>query len=600
MITLNYQKNVKTWETPGGIHPPENKQQSLQAGLQTLPIPELLILPLSMHIGAPAKPVVVVGDKVLKGQLIAQAQGAVSAAIHAPTSGTIVAIDQLSAIAHPAEADTAVAPCIHLQSDGNDQWRERQPVNNYWQHKPAELLQRLSHYGLAGMGGAGFPTAVKLKPPKPIDTLIINGTECEPYITADHRLMLDDPASIIAGTALLAYCLNQPKRIIIAVEDNKMDAIAALEKAAKHANSNTFTGVGFDCHIDILSFPTKYPSGGEKQLIQILTGLEVPNGQIPAQIGIVVQNVGTAVAAYEAICKDQPLISRITTVVGNSLKLQANFNVLLGTPVHHIIDHCGYTENSSNRLIIGGPMMGYALTNSLAPVVKTTNCILAPSVEELPLPPPALPCIRCGHCAEACPASLLPQQLLWHSQANHHEQLLQHNLFDCIECGACSYVCPSNIPLVQYYRASKGLIRQAEADKVKADRARERFEMRALRLEQEQADKEQRRKERQEAAKLRQKNNQETDLVTQAMQRVKAAAADSIDPQAELDKLKRQETTLNERINQFNEDLNNDELSDKHALIQSKLNNTQARLDKLLDKIRHAQQQLSTTADMEP
>ena len=586
MITLNYQKDAKTWRTPGGIHPPENKQQSLQGGLQELPLPKLLILPLSMHIGAPAKATVTVGDKVLKGQLIASAQGFVSAAIHAPTSGTIIAVDELSAIAHPADADTAVAPCIHLQSDGLDQWRERTPVIEYWQQPPENLLQRLNHYGLAGMGGAGFPTSVKLKPSKPIDTLIINGTECEPYITADHRLMLDRPEAIIAGTALLAYCLGQPQKVIIGIEDNKLDAIAALQNAISQVVSE------IECNIEIRSFPTKYPSGGEKQLIQILTGHEVASGKLPAELGIVVLNVGTTAAAFDAICKDQPLISRMTTVVGDSLQLQANFNILLGTPIQDIINHCGFDDSKAdnNRLIIGGPMMGYALTNSQAPVVKTTNCILAPSSEELPLPPTALPCIRCGHCAEACPASLLPQQLLWFSQANNHEQLEQHNLFDCIECGACSYVCPSNIPLVQYYRASKALIRQTEADKVKADRARERFELRTLRLEKEQAEKEQRRKDRQQAAKLKQKNNPDADLVKQAMERVKTAAAESNDPAAELAKLERQETTLNERIQQFKADLTNDDLVDKHALIESKLNNTQARLDKLHDKMQQYRQ----------
>ncbi|HEY7886363.1 MAG TPA: electron transport complex subunit RsxC [Cellvibrionaceae bacterium] len=477
---------IKTWEIPGGVHPPENKTQSLQLPLGTVSLPKQLILPLSQHIGTPAKAVVAVGDSVLGGQLIAAADGIFSVNIHAPTSGVIAAIVDHTVPHVSGLSDT----CIVIDTDGADQWIELEPAPDYLALDRDSLLAKIRGAGIAGLGGAGFPAAVKLNPRanQHIDTLIINGTECEPYITADHILMQERADEVVAGTRILATLLKNPTRVVIGVEDNKPEAIDALRKAIE----------GTD--IEVAVFATKYPSGGEKQLIQILTGREVPSGQIPATIGVVCQNVGTAAAVYRAVRFGEPLVKRITTVVGEALGTQRNVEVLLGTPISHVLAEHGFDESRASRVIMGGPMMGFTLPDLSVPVIKTTNCLLAPSHKELPAPPPAQACIRCGMCAEACPVSLLPQQLFWYAQSEDYEKLEAHNLFDCIECGACSYVCPSHIPLVQYYRAAKGEIRQHRIEKEKSDRSRRRFEFRQVRIAKEEAEKEAKRLARKQAA----------------------------------------------------------------------------------------------------
>lgn len=477
---------IKVRELPGGIHPPERKMQSLQLPLASLPLPPVLILPFNQHIGTPAKPIVSVGERVLTGQVIAEADGIFSVNLHAPTSGVVTAIEAHT-LPHPSGMS---GDCLVLTPDGKDEWVELTPCDDYSQLDNASLVAKIRAAGVAGLGGAGFPTAVKLNPRAnhAIDTLIINGTECEPYITADDMLMQTYAEEVVAGTLLLAHMLNQPARLIIGVEDNKPLAIQALRAAA----ANT--------RVQVVDFPTKYPSGGEKQLIYILTGQEVPKGQIPASIGIVCQNVGTTMAAWRAVRYGEPLITRITTVVGDTLKLQRNIEVLIGTPIDYILAQHGFVAEQASRLVMGGPMMGFALPDSHVPVIKTTNCILAPTPQELPPPSPAQACIRCGMCAEVCPVSLLPQQLFWYAQAEDQERLQAHNLFDCIECGACSYVCPSNIPLVQYYRAAKGSIRQHLVEKEKSDRSRRRFEFRQERIAKEEAEKEAKRVARKKAA----------------------------------------------------------------------------------------------------
>ncbi|WP_439510792.1 electron transport complex subunit RsxC [Marinimicrobium koreense] len=477
---------IKVWDIPGGVHPPENKAQSLQLPLAKMPLPPELTLPLNQHIGKPAKPVVQVGDRVLGGQLVAEAEGVFSARVHAPTSGVISAIDD-RLIPHPSGYS---APSIVIDVDGKDEWVPLERCDDYESLDKSELLGKIRGAGVAGLGGAGFPTSVKLSPraDHKIHTLIINGTECEPYITADDMLMQVKADEIVAGTLLLAKLLDRPDALLIGVEDNKPKAIAALEKAAEGTP------------VQVVSFPTKYPSGGEKQLIQILTGKEVPSGQIPASIGVVCQNVGTTVAAYRAVRYGEPLVSRITTLVGEALETQRNVEVLLGTPIDFLLEQHGFEAKKASRLVMGGPMMGFALPEPSVPVIKTTNCILAPTKKELPPPQPAQACIRCGLCAEACPASLLPQQLFWYAQAEDYEKLEAHSLFDCIECGACSYVCPSHIPLVQYYRASKGAIRQQQHEKEKSDRARRRFEFRQERIAKEEAEKAAKREARKKAA----------------------------------------------------------------------------------------------------
>jgi electron transport complex protein RnfC len=503
----------KVWDFHGGIHPAENKYQSLLTPIRQAGVPAQLTFPLSQHIGAPAEPIVEVGQQVLKGEMIARADGFVSVPVHASTSGTIIAIEERM-VAHPSGLP---APCIVLESDGLDQWLELSGIDDYRQLDKPALLHIIRQAGIAGMGGAGFPAAVKLslKPQMgKINTLVINGTECEPYITADDILMRERAREIIEGTRILQH-LVEPTETLLGIEDNKPEAIGALRAAAK----------GTD--IEIVVFPTKYPSGGEKQLIEILTGKQVPSGGLPANIGMVCQNIGTTLAIYRAITHGEPLISRITTVTGEALEQPRNFEVLLGSPMRFLLEQAGFQPERCTRLVMGGPMMGFTIANDEVPIVKTTNCLLAPTETELPSPPPAQACIRCGLCAEACPASLLPQQLYWFARGKEYEKLENHKLFDCIECGACSFVCPSNIPLVQFYRASKAEVMQARKDLEKSDHSRERFEAREERLVREALEKEAKRKARKEAAEERAK---------QAAASGDEAAADPI--QAAIDRAK--------------------------------------------------------------
>ncbi|MBQ0797929.1 MAG: electron transport complex subunit RsxC [Porticoccaceae bacterium] len=476
----------------GGIHPPENKRQSTAAPIRDLPLPDQLILPLSQHIGVPAQAIVEVGEQVLKGQLIAEAFGPVSAAVHAPTSGVVTDINEYL-IPHSSGMS---ALCIVIKPDGEERWISHSGCNDFRDELPQTLLKRIRDAGIAGMGGAGFPSAIKLHPQQKIDTLIINAAECEPYITADDMLMREHAEEIITGIQILAHILGEPASVLIGIEDNKPEAWDAL--SAQLHNSNVHT------NIELIEIPTKYPSGGEKQLIEILTGTQVPSGKLPAELGIVCLNVGTAFAIKQAVCEGIPLISRITTVTGKACAQAGNYRVLIGTPVSHVLSETGVDEAQCSRLVMGGPMMGFTLPDTAVPLIKTTNCILAPDQSELPTNDFAQACIRCGLCAEACPASLLPQQLYWYARSQNHERLEAHNLFDCIECGACSYVCPSNIPLVQYYRASKGEIRQHEKDKIVADRARQRFETHQQRIEKEAQEKIARREARRAAALAKQ------------------------------------------------------------------------------------------------
>ncbi|HBS13801.1 MAG TPA: electron transport complex subunit RsxC, partial [Alcanivorax sp.] len=409
--------------------------------------------------------------------------------LHAPTSGTVVALGPRP-IQHPSGMD---ALCIVLEPDGEDRWAERRPVADHTRLGPGKLIALLRDAGVAGLGGAGFPTSVKvnLGDHQRVEQLIINAVECEPYITADDRLMRERADEIVLGIQILQYLLN-PHDTLIGIEDNKPEAIAALRAACA------------DSDVEVRVVPTKYPSGGEKQLIQLLTGKEVPSGSIPAQCGVVCQNVGTAWAVKRAVHDGEPLLSRITTVTGDAVARPGNYEVWLGTPVADLLHHAGVDKERLGRLVMGGPMMGFTLHDPSVPVVKTSNCVIAASAEELPEPPPEQACIRCGACAEVCPANLLPQQLYWYAKTDDFERAQHHNLMDCIECGACAYVCPSHIPLVQYYRYAKGEIRTQTAEQIKADRARERFEARQARLEREQAEKEARRRARLEANRKKQ------------------------------------------------------------------------------------------------
>lgn len=517
---------IKVWELPGGVHPPEHKHQSLQLPLGTVPLPPVLVIPLNQHMGTPAQPVVQVGERVLAGQLIGAADGTFSANTHASTSGTVIAIEE-RAIPHPSGMNSE---SVVIEPDGKNEWIELTACEDYRSLDRLTLLDKIRAAGVAGLGGAGFPTAVKLAPKSTqvIDTLILNGAECEPYITADDMLMQVRAAELVAGTLLLSHILHHPKNLLIGIEDNKPKAIAAVKAAVAGAAVTDPEAA----NIQVVVFPTKYPSGGAKQLIQILTGREIPSGHHSADIGVICVNVGTAVAAWRAVRFGEPLVSRITTVVGEALGTQRNVDVLLGTPISYLLAQHGFNANNASRVVMGGPMMGFTLLDLAAPVIKTTNCILAPSKQELPEPLPAQACIRCGMCAEVCPASLLPQQLFWYAQAEDFDRLESHNLFDCIECGACSYVCPSTIPLVQYYRAAKGSIRLHEIEKEKSDRSRQRFEFRQQRIAKEEAEKEAKRVARQKAAEEAKKKLAEKAAETAAAPQTAHTAAVAATPTA--------------------------------------------------------------------
>jgi electron transport complex protein RnfC len=470
----------------GGIHPAENKAQSLQLPLGRPNLPSELILPLGQHIGQSSRPLVAIGDHVLKGETIAINNGFLSSFLHAPTSGTITAIEE-RLIAHPSGLSDL---CIILSPDGKEEWTALVPLTQWQTNSKTDVLAYLAKMGIVGMGGAGFPTQVKLQGAhkNPLTHFIINAAECEPYITADDMLIREKTLELILGIEILQH-LVEADQVVIGIEDNKSTAISALKSLLEERNSN----------IQLAVVPTKYPSGGEKQLIQLLTGEEVPSGQYPADIGVLCQNVGTCVAVHDSVYLGKPLISRFTTLTGDALKAPQNVEVLLGTPVAHLLDYAESKQDILHRLVMGGPMMGYTLDSAAVPIVKTSNCILAATKKELPTPAPEQACIRCGMCEQACPASLLPQQLLWFSKSQEHEKAEHHNLFDCIECGACSYVCPSSIPLVQYYRHSKSSIREARESNVKADLAKQRFEARKARQDAETAEKEAKRLARQKA-----------------------------------------------------------------------------------------------------
>lgn len=501
----------------GGVHPPEKKVLSNSTPIETLPLPPTLVLPLAMHIGAPAELVVSVGSTVRKGDLLAGAVGGISASVHAPTSGRVVALED-RVIAHESGLPF---PCIILEADGEDNWRERHGYKDWRSVEVNDLIQRLRDCGLAGMGGAGFPTDVKYRNKhKPIHTLLINAAECEPYITADDRLMRERAEQIVQGADIARHLLGATT-IRLGIEDNKPEALAAMHAAAGQL------GVAICFSV----VPTKYPSGGEKQLIQLVTGQQVPKGGLPSDLGIVCQNVGTLAQIYRAVVFDEPLISRVTTVTGEAANRPGNYEVLLGTPIEDVLNFADVHLKKADRVIMGGPMMGFALPSVAAPVVKTTNCLLVPTKKELPPPMPDNPCIRCGMCEQACPADLLPQQLLWAAKSRDLDAAELHSINDCIECGACAYVCPSRIPLVQYYRYAKGEIRHEQEEHIKSERARARFEARQARLEREKQEKEARRKARAEAAaKAKAKKEAEgggsDDAVQSAVARAKAKRAE--------------------------------------------------------------------------
>ncbi|MCP4471459.1 MAG: electron transport complex subunit RsxC [Gammaproteobacteria bacterium] len=499
----------------GGLHLEGHKSESLTRNLRQASLPPRLYLPLRQHIGEHNKPLVDVGNRVLKGHVISASSSLIRAAVHAPTSGTVTAISDYP-VAHPSGLKDT---CIVIDVDGEDE-AAAPVIPDLQQLEAGEIIDLICRSGVVGLGGAAFPSSPKLSRGKMqgIETLIINGVECEPYITCDDMLMRHYAAEILRGVGYLQRILN-PQFTLIGIEDNKPEAIAAMTSGLAHAGLAA---------TEIVSIPTIYPSGGEKQLIQILTGREVPHGQLAFDIGLFCQNVGTCVAITRALEQDQPLISRVVTITGDNIREPGNWEVRLGSPVRHLVELAGgYLHGDSSPLVMGGPMMGFSLSGDQVPIVKASNCIMVMREQAMTRRPGYHDeCIRCGKCTEVCPAQLLPQQLYWHARAGAFERAQEFHLLDCIECGCCSAVCPSGIPLVQYYRAAKSEIRAAHKVQIKSDRARFRFEFRERRLLlKKQQDEERRRLKREALQKKKIQAGGEVpiaDPVQAALERVKA------------------------------------------------------------------------------
>ena len=458
----------------GGVHPPEHKQESTSKPIGYLPLSKRLVLPLRQHVGNLPKVLVAVGDKVLKGQLLAEAEGNISAAIHAPTSGTIAAIED-ALIPHPSGLPDR---CITIDVDGKDEWVEHAPYD--WRKEDkTKLLESLRNSGIVGLGGAAFPTQVKLRTnaKSHVDTLVINAAECEPYITCDDMLMRERADEILKGVEVAQHLLGA-KQCLIGIEDNKPEAAEALRLAC--ANSPLAKLVS----LKVIVVPTQYPSGDARQLIRLLTGIEVPADKRSTDVGLQCFNVATVLALHRYFDFGEPALSRIVTITGN-VKTPANFEVLFGTPVTDLVKAGGGALDNTDDYIMGGPMMGFSLPSVDVPITKAANCVIASAPNLFAPAPPAMPCIRCARCADVCPVSLQPQELYWFSKSSNLEKARDYNLFDCIECGCCTYACPSNIPLVQYYRFAKSEIIAQDRAKEAADLARERNEFRLMRIERE-------------------------------------------------------------------------------------------------------------------
>jgi electron transport complex protein RnfC len=457
----------------GGLRLPAEKTVSTSIEIQEVPVPDQLVLPIQQHAGEPAHPIVGIGEFVLKGQLVAESDGSLSAPVHASSSGKVVAIEPWPVSRRFGEN----APCIVIDCDGDDRPIDSAAAVPFNTLEPGTLLEEILQGGIVGLGGAVFPTGQKLMQATamPLEHLILNGVECEPYISCDDMLMREQAAEVLGGAQILMHALGLESCYVV-IESDKPVAIQRIGEALGELG---------DERITLKQVPTIYPSGGEDQLVQLVTNREVPSGGLPTDVGCVVQNVGTSAAIYRWISAGEPLISRVTTVTGPGVRSPMNVVARIGTTVADIIAFAGGYNEGADQLIIGGPMCGKSVSTDRVPLVKATNCILV-----LTGTPPAgmpQPCIRCGECANVCPIQLLPQQLYWYARADNEKKLRWYGLTDCIECGCCDLVCPSNIPLTAEFRNAKARIQELEDEIARAERARQRFESRNDRLEQEEA-----------------------------------------------------------------------------------------------------------------
>lgn len=454
---------------PGGVALAAHKSAIKDRPSRQLPLPDRLVLPLRQHVGLAARPIVAVGVRVTRGELIAEAPGYVGMRLHAPTSGIITAIGEFAVI-HPSGLP---APAIVLTPDGLDEAGAAIARADPASVSATEIFERIAAAGIVGLGGAGFPAHVKVREgaTQQLDTLIVNAVECEPYICCDDRVAREAPEEIVSGAALLARAMNA-RECVIAVEDDMPEAFASLAHAAGEA-------------ITVVSVPARYPAGGEKQLITVLTGKEVPSGLLPIHVGVAVLNVQTVRAIYRAVANGTPLIERMVTVAGD-IADAGNFRVLTGTPVRHLLEHAGALPLGRRTLVSGGPMMGTRVRDIEVPVTKTVNCLLVRD-ESVEAPAP-LSCIRCGDCIPVCPIGLNPQQLFESVRTADFDTAQDYHLFDCIDCGCCAYVCPSRIPLVKHYRHAKSAIEALDRDRRDADDARASYAARSRRLAAREAD----------------------------------------------------------------------------------------------------------------
>jgi len=460
---------IRLYRIRGGVHPDDCKRLSAGQAIETVPIPPLLHIPLQQHIGAPAAPLVRRGDTVKKGQLLARSQGAISAPVHAPTSGRIMGIGGYPAH-HPSGLSVRT---ITLKPDGLDEWTDTlEPAVEPLSLTPDEISRRVADAGIVGMGGATFPSAVKLnlRNRYSLHTLVINGAECEPYLTCDDRLMREHSVWVLDGVLLIARALGVGK-VLFAVENNKPEAQHAMRAvAASHPQ------------VDIVGLPARYPMGSEKHLVQALTGKETPARGLTADIGVVVHNVATALAVHDALRLGRPLISRVMTVTGGAIRQPRNLSVLIGTPLSHLIEYSGGFTDIPARLISGGPMMGQPLPSTRVPVVKGSNGLLALTDREI-RKAPVMPCIRCGSCVQACPCGLVPLEMAANIRAGGLDASVNLGLLDCIACGSCSYVCPAHIPLVQFFNYAKGELAARQRMKHKQGETRRLADARNERME---------------------------------------------------------------------------------------------------------------------